>query len=193
VPVQDDIAWAATDGRAGYAVSPNGTFAYLRESEWNNDYTLVWRDRAGRDSVLIGKPGSYSEPRLSPNGRWIALTLERPKRDIWLYDVARGGVPTQLTRAPAYAFNAVWMQDSRRIVYTYEDRVYQLHIMPVDASGSDETLMQTAFDKYATSVSTDGSKLLFTHTLFGDRVMITPFGENDASVGIAEGTLEQRL
>lgn len=102
MPVQDDVAWSATDGRAGYAVSPSGTFAYLRDSEWRSDGFLVWRDRAGRDVNVMETAGSFSEPRLSPDGRWIALTVNRPKRDLWLYDLGRH-VLTQLTRAPAYA------------------------------------------------------------------------------------------
>ncbi len=192
VPVQDDVAWAATDGRAAYAVSTNGTFAYLRNSEWNSDYTLVWRDRAGRDAEVIGNPGSYGEPRLSPDGRWIALTVARPKHDLWLYDVGRR-VLTQLTRAPAYAFNAVWLPDSRQVAYTFEDRVYQLHILPIDATAPDRVLRTSPFDKYATSISSDGGQMLVTETSQGDRLMTGAADGSGPLKPVAEGGLEQRL
>ena len=51
--------------------------------------------------------GAFAEPRLSPDGRWIAITLTSPKHEVWLYERARG-VLTQLSHAPAAAFNAVW-------------------------------------------------------------------------------------
>ncbi len=173
VPVQDDVAWSATDGRAAFAVSPNGTMAYVRESEWNADYELVWRDRSGRDATVIATPGTYTEPRLSPDGRWIALTVNKPKRDLWLYDVGRR-VLTQLTRAPAYAFNALWLTDSRRLVYSFEDRVYELHTIPIDASAPDRSLLSSAGDKYPSSVSPDGKQILMTTTIGVERLAIAP-------------------
>jgi serine/threonine-protein kinase len=191
VPVQSDVAWAATDGRAGYAVSANGTFAYLRESEWRSDGVLIWRDRAGRDISVIGSPGAFSEPRLSPDGRWIALTIERPKRDLWLYDLGRR-VLTQLTRAPAYAFNAVWMPDSRRIAYSFEDRVYELHLIPIDASEPDRALMASPFDKYASSISPDGRKMLVTESSRGDQLTIATIDGSSPSRPTAETGREQR-
>jgi Tol biopolymer transport system component len=191
VPVQDDVAWSATDGRAAYAVSPNGTFAYLRDSEWSTDGTLVWRDRAGRDTPVIDNPGAFSEPRLSPDGRWIALTVNRPKRDLWLYDLERR-VLTQLTRAPAYAFNAVWMADSRRIAYTFEDRVYQLHIVPIDASEPDRALLNSGFDKYASSISPDGRQMLVTEATHGDHLTVAPVDGSGPAKPMGESSLEQR-
>jgi serine/threonine-protein kinase len=191
VPVQSDVAWAATDGRAGYAVSANGTFAYLRESEWRSDGTLAWRDRAGRDISVIGSPGAFSEPRLSPDGRWIALTIIRPKRDLWLYDLRRR-VLTQLTRAPAYAFNAVWMPDSRRIVHTFEDRVYELHIVPIDASEPDRALLTSPFDKYASSISPDGRQMLVTESSRGDQLTIASVDGSSPSTPALETGREQR-
>ena len=192
VPVQDDVAWDATDGRAAFAISPNGTFAYLSDSTWRTDRTLVWRDRAGRDVDVIAKPGSYWEPRLSPDGQWIVVTVQRPKRDLWLYDVSRK-VLTQLTRAPAYAFNALWLPDSRRIIFSYEDHVYQLHTVTADASDPTRRLLASQFDKYATSISPDGKQLLYTETSSNDRMMIAPLDGKGSPAPVAESTLEQRV
>jgi eukaryotic-like serine/threonine-protein kinase len=191
-PVQDDVVWEANNALAGFDVSANGTFVYLRASDWFSDRTLVWRDRAGRDTPVIDAPGAYQEPRLSPDGRWIALTISRPKLDVWLYDVARG-VLTQLTRAPAVAFNAVWLPDSRSIVYTRENPVYDLHRIPIDASAPDALLSASAFDKYASSISSDGELMLLTESTTGDRVMIATVDGSGPLRPVAETSLEQRL
>ena len=169
--VQDNVAWDATDGLAGYAISDNGTFAYLRESEWTAQVAVTWRDAAGRDTPAIDAPGAFLQPRLSPDGRWIAVTNTRPKDDIFIYDVKRRAL-TQLTHAPAYAFNPLWMPDSRQIIYTFEDRVYELHTIPIDDKDADRPLMSSAFDKYATSVSPDGASMLITETRGVHRLLL---------------------
>jgi hypothetical protein len=45
------------------------------------------RSRAARDAGL----GVVLRARLSPDGKWIALSAYLPKRDPWLYDRGRGG------------------------------------------------------------------------------------------------------
>src|SRR5204863_3817851 len=112
-------------------------------------------------------------------------------RDLWLYDIARG-VLTQLTRAPAYAFNAVWLPDSRRIAYTFEDRVYELHVIPIDASAPDRVLRTSPFDKYASSISPSSGQMLFAESSHGQRLMIAPVDGSGPSKAVVDGNLEQR-
>ena len=191
VPVQDDVLWSATEGRAAYALAPNGTLAYLSNSEYRGDFTVVWRDRAGRDTALIATPGDYEEPRISPNGRWVALTVRRPKSDLWLYDIGRDAF-SQLTRAPAFAFNAVWLPDSRRIAYSFEDRVYELHIIPIDASAPDRVLLTSPLDKYPHSISSDGSQLVFTESADKYQLMVARVDGGSQPKQLIAGTLEQQ-
>jgi Tol biopolymer transport system component len=153
---------------------------------------VVWRDRAGRDVAVIDAPGAFTQPRISPDGRWIALTVGKPKLEIWLYDVQRR-VLAQLTRAPAAAFNAVWLPDSRRIVYTFESPVYDLHLIPIDGSAPDRTLLAGAYDKYASSVSLDGRQMLVTETFDGQRVLLASTADTIASRPLSETGSRQRL
>jgi Tol biopolymer transport system component len=171
VPVQDDLDWAPTDGTAAYDVSDTGTLVFLRESEGSFDRTLVWRDRAGADVPVIEQAGAWTEPRLSPDGRWIVLSNLRPKEDLWLYETGRRSL-TQLTRAEGAAFNAVWMPDSRHIVYSHEDPVYNLRTMPIDGSAADRLVLASQFDKYASSVSPDGLSMLLTEYSDAFRVLV---------------------
>lgn len=173
VPVLEDVAWQPYNGSAGFAVSDNGTMVYLKASEWNVDRQVVWSDRDGREEIAVPEAGSWAEPRLSPDGRWIALTKSEPKRDLWLVDRSRK-VLTQLTRSPASAFDAHWMPDSRSVVYSFENPVYDLHRISIDASAPDSAVLMTPFDKRPASISPDGRTLAYAETLDHDRLLLRP-------------------
>ncbi len=191
VPVQDDVAWEPTGGSGSFAVSRSGTLVYTRASEWNVERRLVWVDRAGGETAVLPRPGAFAEPRLSPDGRWIALTLSSPKRDVWLLERARG-VLTRLTRANAAAFSPVWMPDSRSIVYTHEDPVYDLHRIPIDGSGGNQPMVATPYDKMASSVSPDGRLLAYTVNQTGLKIYVYPMQGGGPSRRLSSSTTSQQ-
>jgi serine/threonine-protein kinase len=173
VPVQDDVAWIATDGLGGYSVSSNGTLAYLRASDWNVNKRVVWTDRAGREQPALPQPGAFAEPRLSPDGRWIVVTVTEPRRELWLYDVRRG-VLTPLSRTDNAAFNAIWTPDSRSVVYAHEDPVYDLHRIPIDGSARDAAVVASRWDKFGSAISPDGQSIAYVENNNSDRIFIVP-------------------
>ncbi len=178
VPVVEDVAWTPTDGVAGFAVSPTGTLVYLKASDWSVNRRLVWVDRAGKERPVFPDSGVWAEPRLSPDGRWIAVTRMEPSRQLWLYDRTRG-LLTQLTRGEAVTFNGVWTPNSRALVATTETPVYDLVRIPIDGSGVD-TLRKGPNDKFATAVSPDGRTLIFMESLRRERLMLAPMSGGDA-------------
>ncbi len=173
MPVQDDVAWEPTNGLGAFAVSDNGTLVYIRASEWNLERRLVSVDRKGVETQLLPRTGTFAEPRLSPDGRWIAFTMTNPKRDVWLYEIARG-VLTRLTSAKAAAFAGVWMADSRSIVYTHEDPVYDIHRIPIDGSSASQPVVVSPWDKIPSSISPDGRLLAYTQNQSGYGIYASP-------------------
>ncbi|MES2305202.1 MAG: protein kinase [Gemmatimonadota bacterium] len=173
VPVVEDVAWLPTDGQAGFAIAENGTLVYLKASEWAVKRRVVWADRAGNLEPALRDSGSWAQPRLSPDGKWFALTQTEPKRDLWLVERSRS-VARQLTRAQGAAFNAVWTPDSRAIVYTFEDPVYDLHRLAIDGSAPDAVVFATPFDKRAASITPDGQTLAYTEIPSNDRLFLRP-------------------
>jgi serine/threonine-protein kinase len=171
VPVLDDVAWVMTDGVAGYAVAGNGTLVYLKASEWDVDRRVSWIDRAGNERPALPEAGQWAEPRLSPDGRWIAITRLDPTWQIWLFDLNRR-VMAQLTRSQGVSFNAVWWPDSRSIVYTSETPVYDLHRLRIDG-GLPDTVVASARDKFASSVSPDGRTVVYAELAY---LMLAPVG-----------------
>jgi eukaryotic-like serine/threonine-protein kinase len=74
----------------------------------------VWVDRRGREDDVLG--GALLEgpefPRLSPDGRRLALTVNG---DIWVYDLV-GRPPIKLT-FDGTSFAPLWTADGRRLIY----------------------------------------------------------------------------
>ena len=169
VPVQNDVAWVATDGLGGFAIASSGTLAYLRASEWNVERRVVWADRAGREQPALPSPGAFAEPRLSPDGRWIIVTVTEPRRELWLYDVARG-VLTPLSRTENAAFNAIWAPDSRSVVYAHENPVYDLHRLLIDGSAPHTPVVTSRWDKFASAISPDGKSIVYVENNNSDRL-----------------------
>jgi serine/threonine-protein kinase len=191
VPVQSDVAWVATDGLGGFAIASNGTLAYLRASEWNVERRVVWADRTGREQSALPAAGAFAEPRLSPDGRWIIVTVTEPRRELWLYEIARG-VLTPLSRTQNAAFNAIWSPDSRSVVYAHEDPVYDLHRLPIDGSASNAAVVTSRWDKFASSISPDGKAIVYVENNNSDRLFIAPLEGSAAPYALtASGTAER--
>jgi Tol biopolymer transport system component len=178
VPVVEDVAWSLTNGTAGYAVSGNGTLVYHKASEWQVQSRVVWSDRSGNERPAIAEPGQWAEPRLSPDGRWFAITRDDPDRQIWLFDRTRRTI-SQLTRAQGVAFSAAWTPDSRAIIHTVETPAYDLMRTPIDGSRAD-TVRVTPFDKMASSISPDGRTMAYLEVVDRDRQMIASIAGGDA-------------
>ena len=159
VPVLTNVASDLTLGAAGYAISEDGTLAYQRQSDLEGPQLVREIGRDGRDGELLTTTGRWAEPRLSPDGRYLALSqLGRPSQ-IWLLDRARR-VLSQLTRGAGASFSPNWAPDSRSLIHVAETPVYDVVRTPVDGSAVD-TLLRSAIDKVPTSVGPDGRSWAF--------------------------------
>ena len=86
VPVLQGVRQNA--GTADYALSDEGTLVYIPTIE---DSRLVWVNRDGRTQRVTEIQRSFHEPRLSPDGTRLSVTVwdEVGKRNIWIYEIAR--------------------------------------------------------------------------------------------------------
>ena len=100
-----------------YAVSDSGTLAYIPPPAVAGGRNLVWVDRNGKEELLAAPSNTYSNPRISPNGRRIALTISADgNSDIQIWDVVR----ESLARLTFEAFpdsSALWASDGQRILF----------------------------------------------------------------------------
>ncbi len=183
-PVVEGIQYDPVFARAVFSVSNNGVLAYQGGTAQTRS-RLVWCDRSGKPLDSIGEPDVHFRPRLSPDGRRIAVTIYETRSgnyDIWIYEAARG-IKTRFTFDPARDLFPVWSPDGRSIVFASERKGPKLGFGSVgtgdlyqknsDGTGSEELLLQSADDKSPTSFSPDGRFLAY-HT--GSRVGKTKSG-----------------
>lgn len=78
---------------------------------------LVWVERDGSEQVLPVPPRGYTYPRVSPDGRHIALNLrDADGGGIDLWDVARGD-STPVTGGAGLKLYPVWAPDGKSLIY----------------------------------------------------------------------------
>jgi dipeptidyl aminopeptidase/acylaminoacyl peptidase len=104
-------------------IAPDGAaVAYLVTSydkESDESRSALWlADWAGDASVQLTRGESVSEPRFSPDGRYLSFLSARPaegKAQLWVLD-RRGGEPRQLTHVTGELTGYEWSPDSEHVV-----------------------------------------------------------------------------
>ncbi len=102
----------------------------------------------------------YWSPRLSPDGRRIAVGIEGATHDIWVSDV-EGDTLTRLTFG-SDNYLPVWTPDGRRIAFqSNRSGLWNLFWTPVDRSSPDEQIAATDDTAVPSSFSPDGRLLAY--------------------------------
>ena len=182
VPVIQNVALQAEDGRAGFAVSDNGTLAYITASSFTADLELVWVTRAGAVSAPIAAPARFDNPALSPSGRQVAIAIAPPgeTRDVWVLDLVRG-TRTPITSGGANDFAPLFTPDGRHIIYESERPAFDLYMRLADASAPATPLLISPHDKSPGSITPDGSTLLFSHSLLPSQLWTVELGDSSSA------------
>ena len=161
VPILDGVAMRATAGVQA-AFAGNGLLVYVRGAATELfERTVVWVDRMGNEETLPLPLGAYTNPRLSPDGTRLAVSVGPGQQALWVYDT-RTGRGLRLTHE-ANAVLPVWTPDSQHVIFTWDiDGDYDLHWVPADGSGEIEQLTNSEFIDGATSVTPDGRAIIFS-------------------------------
>lgn len=163
-PVLDDVHYERTDGYSNLVIAENGTLVYVPASVMGAPRELVSVDRTGQMTPLDFAPRIYGTPRLAPNGRGLAMDIHTNQNtDVWLYDLQRG-TGSRLTFFPASDFSPVWTPDGKSIYYCREEPQFSIYRRAADGSGDPELALMENVDTVPTSVSPDGSRLVFTRS-----------------------------
>jgi Tol biopolymer transport system component len=144
---------------AQFSMSDTGSLVYVPGGNQLSGETLVWVDRDGRDEPLPAAFRTFSKPRLSPDGRQVAVVIDN--RQIWTYDISRATL-TLLTAADATTNFPAWTPDGSRLAFSStEDGVSHMLWMPADGSGPAERLTTSQLFQLPSSFSPDGRLLFF--------------------------------
>jgi serine/threonine-protein kinase len=157
VPILEHVL---TLGAAGFAVSSRGTLLYV-PAGGRTPRSLVWVTRRGVEEPIPAPPHIYSEPRLSPEGKRVALNIAEPRSQIWIWDIVREAL-TRLTFGNYESFWPAWTPDGRYLVFgSVLDGAANLQRRAADGSGAEERLLTSPRQQRVNAISPDGTRLVF--------------------------------
>jgi eukaryotic-like serine/threonine-protein kinase len=181
IPVAEGVlSGRGGTGKSGFSATGPELLAYLPHGKSTR---IVWFDRSGREVGTVGPPGDHGFPRLSPDGKKVAVGTESAKNpyDVWVHDLSRG---TQ-TRLMSDEYNdeaPVWSPDGRQIAFT-SSRTGRDDLYAKDSNGTGDVrlLLHSDHQLIPDDWSPDGRLLLYDDVdpkgssdlwvlpLFGDR------------------------
>jgi eukaryotic-like serine/threonine-protein kinase len=150
--------------------STAGTLAYVPATSRPRQSALVWVGRDGSEQPTGATGGAYFQPRLSPDGRRVAVTVSGEDHDdVWLYDLARE-TWSRFTSEGNGGF-PLWTPDGTRLTYVSDKGGREnIYWKPLDGSAGEERL-----------ISSDRSNFPFTWTRSGVLafVLVNPRTQQD--------------
>jgi serine/threonine protein kinase len=199
VPVLDDVAYNALIGTGQFDFSPapsgHGTFIYRRASGGaaSAKMTLQWvypdGGPTGKIEPLRAKPGVYTHPNLSLDGKRVTLTvIEGGSPDVWVYDPQRDAM-TRLTFGGASYRWSTWSPDGQYVVFTSDGNgMFQAR---ADGAGQPQPLTQGKPFQFPWSFTPDGKRLAYFEAAGNYQIWTVPL--EDQGGQLKAGKPEQFL
>jgi serine/threonine-protein kinase len=166
VAVQANVFTKVTDAVANVTISLDGTVAYVAGHNIGSRRRVVWVNRQGaHGAAVIEQPLEYARnPRLSPDGRRLALTVGTSGHaDIWIYDLDGANAGLRLTHQNHNTF-PIWSPDGQRIVYlSIASMGGYMYSIPADGSVLEPERLISSGDgpEVPLTFSPDGKYVLF--------------------------------
>jgi eukaryotic-like serine/threonine-protein kinase len=115
VPVHDPVqVVAGNNGNSGIFISPGGA---LVRSMGGTRSALAWSDPSGRTVQIAPEVRGFFAPRISPDGRRIAVGIRDEQRsDVWIYELETTTL-SRLTSSETVS-SLEWTRDSKNIVFS---------------------------------------------------------------------------
>jgi serine/threonine-protein kinase len=124
---------------------------------------MAWVDRQERETPIAAPPRAYVYPRISPDGRRVAVYAGDQANDLWVWDIARLALVRFTFTTSDVDSYPVWSADGRRLLFS-SGEFRNLYAQPADGTGTAEQLTMSPNIQYGTAVTPDGTRLLFTET-----------------------------
>jgi len=178
------VLMSRNTGVANFDVSASGDLAYVPGICDGGARTLVWVDRNGKAEPVPLAAKSYLHPRLSPDDRRLAIEVEGPSHNLYVYDFDRGVLADITTDGVSHW--PVWSPDGSQLSYRSGPMgSFTLWRVPADRSRAPQQAPATGFSQSAESWSPDGSAIAYTAAGPGtpSRIMIARL-DRESSGGI---------
>jgi eukaryotic-like serine/threonine-protein kinase len=198
VPVAEQVQTLAT-GAANFSVSRNGTLVYVQNGTGavtGARRSLVWVARRGSEQSIPSVARAYFHPRLSPDGKRLALAIQDQEQDIWTWDFARGSLE-RMTFGPASELFPVWTPDGKWLFFVSSRTGGGIYRQRADVPGDVEQLTTSPSVRGAfvlDSLSPDGKLLVVTQVSSSRRALflltVDSFTAHVAAAGQAQPLIQ---
>ena len=181
-PLVDSISYRSINGDADFDVSRTGTLIYMQGAGLPGRAEVVvrWLDASGQMQPFLTRPGLYSRPRVSPDGRRLTMrAADASGIDIWVYD-SRGDTMIRLTDGSASPDSPIWTPDGRFIVFD-DVRGTGMFWSRSDGQSKPQPLIRGTKVQQPYSFSPDGRRLAFMESGTGGFDLWTVPVQNDGT------------
>ncbi len=168
VPLLEGVSVKAV-GAANFTISDAGRLVYQSGAVRGLSRSLVWVDRQGAEEPisLNVQSGQYVYPRLSPDGKFLAVVISEnvddlgSEADIWMLDLERGS-RYRVTFGGNNRFFPVWGPDGEQVAFADGITVQNtLRVTRADGAGRIELLLDRPGIQFPTTWTSDGGALGF--------------------------------
>ena len=174
--VLEGVQMSRNTGVVNYDISASGDLAYVPGICDGGARTLFWVDRSGNADSVGLPPRSYLHPRLSPDGKRLAIEVEGPNHDLYIYDFDRGVLAKMTTDGVSHW--PIWSPDGSQLAFRQGPMGrFKLRHAPVDQSSPAQPVSADGVAQSPDSWSPDGRELVYTAQDPGQappRIMIAP-------------------
>jgi Tol biopolymer transport system component len=128
---------------------------------------LIWVDRNGKPMGTLGEPAIYLRPRISPDGRRIAVDIQdvgKNSTELWLYDVGTG-TGTKLAFGAWDDNCPIWSPSGDRVLFGTDRKAkgvrWDLWMKGLDGR-AEEPFVESTDQRFPEDWSRDGRFVSFT-------------------------------
>ena len=191
VPVAEGVQADIIYVNGVFSASGNGVLLYQTGNSLSKS-RLHLVDSSGKTVGNLGDLSGASVPRISPEGKRVAITIIEPnsgRTDVWVQDIASGN-RTRLTVDPRRSFSPVWSRDGERIAYL-SNRTGKPALFAVASNGMgvEQKLWESAVATRAMDWTTDSKSVIVQERAEGGkaRLVLIPVEGKAEAMPLLEG------
>ncbi len=169
-PVLDDVQ-VRSGGAIELAIARNGMMVSMPALK--REEQLVWVDRQGAMRPILDQPGEFWHPRVSSDGKFVAVALHGPRKAVYVHDIARR-LGQRVATTNGEDFTPVWSPDGSRLASS-SDGVGGITWRSLQLGGAQPQRVDVGQHLHLQSWSPDGRFIVFdaegTDTLWDIRAV----------------------
>lgn len=181
------------NGFAQYSFSTDGTLVYIPGIHPQEEHSPMLYDRRGAAAALTPEQRVFENPRISPDGRRLAVSVAAANDSLWVYEFDR----RTLTRLTFDDENrrAVWSPSGDRLAFTSHSggSSYAITVASLDGSAPPAIVRESDRLEQPESWATNGEVLAFTRREpdTGSDVWILPLSGDAAPLSFVSSRFEE--